>query len=239
VRGRDGKRKVQMRVDLGVLQMELDGRPDGTRPNGYESYLDYLRAKADRFKRLGRKFTLSNEDCEELLREGIQYYYRYLSFFHLEEYELVDRDTRRNLQLFDFVKRYAPSDEHIWRFDQYRPYVIMMNAQARANIACRSKRYKEALEIVDEGIGRIRQFLREYELSDYEEECIELAFLKKRRRQIERSMPVDPIEKLKRRLQRAVDREDYESAAKIRDRIRQLEQESATRSPTSGQNVVE
>jgi tetratricopeptide (TPR) repeat protein len=232
IHGRDGKKKVQMRVDLGLLQMEVDGRPDGTRPNGYESYLDYLRAKAERLEGLGREFSLSKEDCDELLREGIQYYYRYLSFFHLEEFELAERDTRRNLELFDFVKRYARDDEDVWRFDQYRPYVIMMNTQAKANMACNRKQYRAAIEIVDEGIRNIRRFLREYELDDSEEDCVELLFLKQRRKQIERSMPVDPIEKLKRRLQHAVDREDYESAAKLRDRIKQLEKNASRGRPT-------
>jgi hypothetical protein len=31
----DGRQVIQLRIDLGVLQMELKGRPDGLRPNGY------------------------------------------------------------------------------------------------------------------------------------------------------------------------------------------------------------
>ena len=41
VPGDDGRGKVQLRVDLGILQMEMDGRPDGHRPEGFESWLDY------------------------------------------------------------------------------------------------------------------------------------------------------------------------------------------------------
>ncbi len=33
IRGNDGKPKLQLRLDLGLLQMELDGRPDGKRPH--------------------------------------------------------------------------------------------------------------------------------------------------------------------------------------------------------------
>jgi len=32
--GLDGREKLQLRIDLGVLQMELTGRPDGLRPHG-------------------------------------------------------------------------------------------------------------------------------------------------------------------------------------------------------------
>src|SRR6266705_1430145 len=41
VAGLDGREKLQLRVDLGVLQMELTGRPDGRRPHNCESLLEY------------------------------------------------------------------------------------------------------------------------------------------------------------------------------------------------------
>src|SRR5580704_13263779 len=42
VSGIDGSLKLQMRLDLGLLQMEMTGRPDGVRPHGCESLLDYF-----------------------------------------------------------------------------------------------------------------------------------------------------------------------------------------------------
>src|SRR5437773_1196014 len=41
INGLDGRQKIQMRLDLGLLQMELNGRPDGATPHGYDSLLDY------------------------------------------------------------------------------------------------------------------------------------------------------------------------------------------------------
>ncbi len=38
----DGRSFVQVRLDLGILQMHLDGRPDGQRPQGFESYLEMV-----------------------------------------------------------------------------------------------------------------------------------------------------------------------------------------------------
>src|SRR5205823_4926860 len=43
VRARDGRSVLQVRIELGVLQLEMTGRPDGTRPHGLATYLDYLR----------------------------------------------------------------------------------------------------------------------------------------------------------------------------------------------------
>ena len=46
VRARDGRMVLQIRVELGVLQLEVSGRPDGLRPHGCVTYLDYLRHSA-------------------------------------------------------------------------------------------------------------------------------------------------------------------------------------------------
>lgn len=45
--GTDGEPRIQMRLDLGVLQMHMEGRPDGQRPRGFESLLDYHEARLD------------------------------------------------------------------------------------------------------------------------------------------------------------------------------------------------
>lgn len=224
VRGLEGQEKVQMRVDLGLLQMEMDGRPDGSRPHGAESLLDYLRAKANRTQGAAHsdEFRLSDGECEELLREALQYYYRHLSFFHLGRYDLAARDTERNLRLFAFVRQYATTEQAKWRFDQYRPYVLMMNTRARALPTYEAKRYRESLQIVDEGISAIRQFLAEHEMQDQEDECSELEFLKKWRNEIDRVRPLDAEERLQRQLDHAIENENYERAAQLRDQIRKL-----------------
>src|SRR5215207_7087656 len=54
VHGADGAPKLQMRLNLGLLQMEMTGRPDGVRPHGCESLLDYFEDKlADHRRRNG------------------------------------------------------------------------------------------------------------------------------------------------------------------------------------------
>ena len=45
VTGDDGQEKIQLRIDLGLMQMEFNGRPDGQRPQGYESWLEYYRER--------------------------------------------------------------------------------------------------------------------------------------------------------------------------------------------------
>jgi hypothetical protein len=223
ISGEDGSEKIQMRTDLGILQMELSGRPDGQRPHGYESLLDYLEAKERAAVNTGTDFSLDPGVCSQLMREGLQYYHRYLSAFHLQKYDMVTRDTDRNLRLFAFVVQHAVRQRDKIEFDQYRPYVTMMRARARAHQALAQADFSTALKEIDEGISRIRQFLRDYHQEDSESDCSELGFLLRWRREVEHDRPTGPVERLEQQLELAVSLEDYEEAARLRDQIRQLE----------------
>src|SRR5947209_15008440 len=78
VLGLDGREKLQLRIDLGVLQMELTGRPDGLRPHGCESLLPYHQLRAARAEGRGEPCELPAEQCADLQQEAIQYYHLYL-----------------------------------------------------------------------------------------------------------------------------------------------------------------
>src|SRR5438105_12496036 len=105
--GLDGREKLQLRVDRGVLQMEINGRPDGRRPHNCESLLEYYQKRAARAAQKGDTYELAPEQCAELQQEGIQYYHRYLSLFQINDFEGVVRDTQRNLDLFSFVAEHT------------------------------------------------------------------------------------------------------------------------------------
>ena len=49
----DGVSYIQVRLDLGILQMCLDGRPDGQRPEGFESVLDLYESWIEETERGG------------------------------------------------------------------------------------------------------------------------------------------------------------------------------------------
>jgi len=222
ITGDDGRDKIQMRVDLGVLQMECEGRPDGRRPFGCESLLEHQEALRQEALEAGEDFTIGPADCAALMREGLQYYHRYLSAFHLQLYDMVARDTERNLRLFAFVSRHAARNRDKIEFDQYRPYVAMMNARALALKELGRSDLRAALECIDEGVRRIREFLDEYNQADREADCAELNFLLRWRADVDRDRPKGPLVRLEDELREAVARESYEEAARIRDEIRRL-----------------
>jgi hypothetical protein len=227
ITGDDGTEKFQMRIDLGLIQMERDGRPDGHRPEGYESLLEYYEARAEDAAVAGEKFALGSGDCARLMQEGLQYYHRYLSAFHLERFDLVARDTERNLRLFAFVVRHATRQRDRMAFDQYRPYVEMMHSRALASQALQAGEHDVALERIDEGIDAIRRFLRDHEQEKREAECSELRFLQRWRREVARERPQGPIDQLKQQLALSVELENYEEAARLRDQIQRLQRQGS------------
>jgi hypothetical protein len=219
--GLDGREKLQMRIELGLLQMELAGRPDGERPFGMESLLEHHEAAASQSPDPAA-YRLDSAACAELMREGVQFYHRYLALFHLERYDLVARDTTRNLRLFAFVSAHAARTRDKLLFDQYRPYVIMMLNRARALEALARDDQVSALKHLDHGIRDIRAFLREYEQGEQEEACRELNFLRRMRREIKNARKAGPLDRLEEQLGLAVAQEDYEEAARLRDQLHRL-----------------
>ncbi len=229
VPGDDGRDKIQVRLDLGILQMEIDGRPDGQQPEGLESWFDVFRSRQrehDTANPDGASFQLSPDDCQLLLREGVQYYHRYLSFWHLERYELCARDTSRNLKLFAFVKEFASKDQDRLLFDQYRPYVTMMHSKAVATPLVQLQQFDAAVQVINAGVSAIQKFLSEYGQSDRADRCGELTHLERWRDQILARKPAlpapppDPVDQLRSDLQQAVAEENFEEAARLRDELR-------------------
>ena len=107
--GEDGRPLLQVRTPLGLEQYELEGRPDGARPHGMDSALDYYLQRLDRSRTAGKEseFELGPRECGELFNEGTLYYFRYVRLFQLKDWPRTLRDTSRNLRLFDFVKQRA------------------------------------------------------------------------------------------------------------------------------------
>ena len=172
---------------------------------------------------------LNEDDCLQLWREGMQYYHRYLSCWHLELYEACARDTSRNLRLFAFVRSHAADDRHKLQFDQWRPYVLMMHARAVATPLLEQRLYNEGLRMIEAGIEAIREFLDEYEQSHRADECHELVSLERWREEIlgreERAAAARPksmAELLRRQLDAAIAAEEFAEAARLRDQIRKL-----------------
>ena len=235
INGVDGMPKLQMRLDLGLLQMEMSGRPDGARPHGYESLLEYHEDQLADYRRLNGSdigFHLSTEQCQQLREESLMYYQRYLSLFVLEEFSGVVRDTSRNLRVLDLCGKFALDEQDRLMLEQYRPYITMMNVRAAASLHLKARRTNEALRTVETGLETIREFFVRFGQEEAFPRSNEVRVLKRFAREIRKKLPVSPVQKLQRKLERAVKNEEYEEAARLRDKIVTLQNRGAGGSKT-------
>lgn len=224
IRGKDGREKIQLRIEMGILQMEIAGRPDGQRPHGYESLLHYYRAQAGAApkRKEGAGFSLDPDACMSLQMEALQYYHRRISFLELGEYELAQADAVRNLELFDFVKEYAEEEEDKLVMEQYRPFVIGHRVRAAVLRRLEDEDFDLALKEIESGIDEIRDFFRSFDRPDLVDESEEILFLREWADEIRKDRPRSFMQDLREQLKEAVAIEDFERAAELRDRLRAL-----------------
>ena len=225
IKGGDGRPKIQLRLDLGFLQMELDGRPDGQRPFDAESLLDHHRRRLSTHRqRHGTNFgfQLSPDECRALRDEAAMYYHRYLSLFVLSEFEAVQRDTLRNLSVLDFCRRFAAEERDRVAMEAYRPYMLMMHSRAAASACLETGDFRGALKVVQLARGKVKRHFARFGGKPAYAQSGEARVLRVLARHLREQVPQSPRRKLTRNLRRAVRREDYERAAVLRDRIAAL-----------------
>ncbi len=220
----DGAVRIQMRVELGLLQMESEDRPDGLKPFESASLLDYHRGRlADYEKRNGTTlgFTISPNQCHELRYEASIYYRRYVALFVLEDFEDVITDTRHNLDIFDLCRDCAREQEDRSCLESHRPYLLMMDARARAYHALQEDEPASALAHVNRGIMHLKSYFADFDQPELEENSEELVMLNRLATEVAQHIPEDSLVITHRALRAAIEQEQFEEAAKLRDRLKE------------------
>lgn len=229
ITGADGVQKVQVRVDQGafqgILQLSLDGRPDGKKPHGHDFALDYYCGLLDVHRRENQDdtgFSLDGDACQELFEEGARVYGRYAFLLQIKDYDRVVRDTERNMELFRFVNTYGEGEEDRLNLEKWWPYILRINATARSMVLQGRGDFDSALEIV----GEAREQIDELAEVDAEEFFVERKRSHEALDELEESVrsnrPPSRTERLEQELQEAVDQEEFERAASIRDELNGL-----------------
>ena len=227
VKGEDGQTRIQMRVDLGILQMEWSDRPDGKRPHGKPSLLDQYLEQLEKLKAEkgpDAQLNLSHEACVSLQSESLQYYYRRICMFELEAFHEAGKDAEHNLQIMDIVRTHAENDDDRLSFEQYRPFVIMHRTRARSLVATGAGNIEQALHHIEKGIDEIETFFRSYDRDDLVKESQELKILRDMAEEIRKQQPRSEEDQLRAELTEAVENEEFERAAEIRDELKKFDQ---------------
>jgi hypothetical protein len=219
ITGHDGREKIQLRIEMGILQMEISGRPDGQRPFNQESLFHHYQSKAKEIGANTTSFTLDSEACMSLQIEAMQYYHRRISFLEIGLYDKARLDAERNLTLFDFIKEHAEEEEDRLALENYRPYVIGHRVRAEVLMHLETDAYERALEKIDAGILEIQTFFQEFDRIDMLDENDEITFLKDWAEEIRNERPKSESQDLKEKLRDAVADEDFERAAHLRDQL--------------------
>ena len=217
----DGKPMIQLRIDLGLLQMYRDGRPDGERPGGFISILDQYNALADRIEKRGAKrtaFAVPHEDYPELDRELLQYYHRRIALFSLGDYARAARDAEHSLRLIRMIQTHVKDTSYTARHERMIPFLLLERARAKALLALGRQKPDLAVRHVEGATHLIQEHLRTSKSEATTETARELSFLRRWARRIRKAHNLRPS--LERLLEEAVKREDYEEAARLRDEIK-------------------
>jgi len=224
VAGEDGRQILQVRTPVGVEQYEMEGRPDGEQPHGMESFLEFHLKQLEEAKAKGQEsdFDLAPRECGELFHEGTLYYFRYVRLFQLRDWVRTIRDTNRNLRVFDLVHRYARREEDQQFLEKWRPYILRVQASASAMLELEKGSYDKALRLATEAIEKIESLGNmDEETFSFEKER-SLTALKDLRAQIQKNRPLSELEQLEKQMDHAIERQEFERAANLRDRIREL-----------------
>lgn len=215
----DGRDVLQMRIEMGLLQMEINGRPDGERPYDFDSYLEYLQAQY----LTDPTIPLTEDDCVEIDREFVQLYHRRICWLALREYEKAVRDADHTLALMDLCRDHSDDEEWIESHEHFRPFVMFHRIQAKALIELEKHTPEHAIEQLTEGVEQLRTFyeaegLEEDEEFESDELHVRLIELRETLRE-----QFEVGQTLNEQLDEAVANEHYEQAAKLRDRIHRRE----------------
>ena len=216
VTGSDGRSVLQLRVDMGVLQMEVTGRPDGAQPGGFNTYYDYLLSLA--FAE-GEAFELDAQRCLEIDREFLQFFHRRICWLALREFDRAAADADHTLALMDFSSAHAPSQHWAEMHEQYRSFVMFHRIQAAALAELEQDRARSAIRLIDEGLNELQELFAEQQLEDDEDFDDDEILLKLREMKdaIAEHYRVRPS--LNEQLAKAIASEKYELAARLRDKI--------------------
>ena len=228
VPGDDGRDLIQMRVDMGLLQMETTGRPDGVRPKGSDTFYDHLLGLAleggsdDGPDAVGRPFVMDEGQCAQADREFVQFYHRRVCWLQLRRYREAVADADHTLSLMDFCKRHSPDSQWTMSHEQYRPYVLYHRTYGTAMAELEASGAEAAIHSLNQGLSRLRLLFDQYGATEHFEEDELVTQLVELRERLRKEFDVGRT--LQEQLNDAIAAERYELAARLRDEIAQRDE---------------
>jgi hypothetical protein len=215
VRAPNRRKVLQMRIELGLLQMEFTGRPDGQRPGDKDTYLDFLKDQFGDEKDVPQ--VLTDEQCFEIDREFVQYYHRRICCLALREFDCAVSDADHTMALMDFVAAHSPNEDWTASHERYRPFVYFHRTQALALAVLERSGPEPAIEEINKGLEVMRNIFVRAEAEEQFESDELVNQLRELKESLRKEYQVGQT--LAEQLAEAVAAEEYERAARLRDEI--------------------
>lgn len=235
VAGRNAEELLQLRIELGLMQMVLNGRPDGERYHGMPSALAHIEHE---LRIAGEGVTPS--DWQQLLRELNQFNYRRLAFASVAEQACSAQNTPLAIRALTGAVRDIGTCVAIIQLIAARkseslpvddvglhPTLVFNRGRLLAQLRVVQGRFEEAVEAVERGADALRETLLSVGFDDAGAErdagVEHLKDLSKRLRN-----DYDVTSTLRERLDLAIENENFDEAATLRDELEQHEARTGT-----------
>lgn len=208
---RDGRRILLVRVELGILQMELEGRPDGG-----ESLLERLKGRPG-----GADASRAGAAEGAALRlELVQYQQRAMALTAAGLVDLALEDWDRAVRGAEFLRR-TQGDEAEWAAG-FGFSVLVERTRALARRALSEGRTREAATAISAGLEALAERAAAIGLDAAFDGLADIAALRAWRDALVPRLPPAQRAELEARLRAAIAAENYELAAILRDELRLL-----------------
>jgi hypothetical protein len=205
IRCKDGREHLQVRVELGVLQMAVDGRPDG----GTSVLSEHRRLGEPAYAALARL-------------ELVQIQQRALAFLSIGDAARALRDAETVLDGLAAMIRRGPVDEVDWAEGARFSVIVLRTRTVVAGLVA-AGRPREAPAAIDAGLALLRGAAERIGLGERFETLGDVQALRTLRETLVPQLPPAQRGEFEERLRAAVRAENYELAAILRDELRRLD----------------
>lgn len=208
VRASDGREILQVRVELGIIQMEVNGRPDGG-----ESLVGALRAGARR--------GLTAAEAASLRLELGQLQQRAVAFLSLGEPARALQDCDGALSGMELILERGLAADQDWA-EGARFSLLVLRTRCAASALASAGRPRDAGSAIEAGLLLLRISAERLGIAEGFDALADVVALRAMRDMMIPQLPPAQRAELESRLRAAVLAENYELAAILRDELRLL-----------------
>ena len=215
VQGDDGRELLQVRVELGALQMEVEGRPDGA-----PSALDAARARhqASLVAAVGG---LTATEGAAVRLELVMIQQRAVAFLAVGDAARAHRDASSLVEGTGLLVDHGPAAEREWA-EGARFSVLVLRTRCAAMALMAIGRTRDAAAAIEAGLEALCVAAERLGIADGFESLGDVIALRTMRDTLVPQLPPAQRAELEARLRAAVLAENYELAAILRDELRLL-----------------